>query len=302
MTRAGYLVIVLTFFFLCFSASYDLLRWIYDDHRGFITIDEIIALTQPDLWKSSQWLSELKNDRILGAFVYSPLEITFFVLFALAIVAAQALTRASQALAKRLGGSSAGEIVPRQLSAEDRDKINNEVNQLLNQRFLITAAMLTLFAGFAALALQIKSDNERSEQFFLGFGLFVALLIFLLYLQSFFLRRLHRTYGTYLRLTSSSVWETDFDAYRRMGYFAYTKTETIMFMVVQILAGLLPIAVQTLHGERPAMFVEEALLLSVGFALAFVEFSMGFNGWFSDDAHTERQWRKILSKPIGHAF
>jgi hypothetical protein len=185
--------------------------------------------------------------------------------------------------------------IPQGLSAEDQEKINLEVNQILNQRFLIATAALTLFGGFCALGLQFRPRPERTEIFYLGFTGLLILLLQMLYLQSFFLRRLHRTYGTYLRLTGGSRWEVDFDRFRRFGYFAYTKSETVLYVSIQFLGSFMPLLFSWIDGRTPDLIAATSAVIAFGVVSSFVMYGMGFYGWLANDIEAEIKWRKALS-------
>jgi len=206
---------------------------------------------------------------------------------------------------RRLGESSIqfpqylSEIKKRNLTSEDQSKINSEVNQILNQRFTLSTATFTIFAAFSAVLIQFRPAKGAVEVYVLGITAVILALIGLFFAQSYFLRQLHRTYGTYLRLAGGSTWETDFNSYRTLGYFAYTKAETILYAVVTVVATSYPFFIAFLDGRDLSLIAATSMLLTSGIFLVIFMLGVGFFNWFDRGIEVAAKWSHVLSFPSG---
>jgi len=133
-------------------------------------------------------------------------------------------------------------VVPHILSPEDQRKLHAEINQIINQRFLLTTLAVTVFGIIAAWLLPKERPQPGTSV-----GLFTyagsILLITLLFVLFFFLHRLRamsKTLAAYLVVTKQSRWEQDWAEYRKKGYFGYTEVQAIVFPVLGGLAAAIP--------------------------------------------------------------
>ncbi len=97
----------------------------------------------------------------------------------------------------------------------DRGKLHNEINQINNQRFLITGAAATAF--LLLVVLPIPGSLTEIDSFAVGASIRVSLycaISFVLFTQSFYLRRMMRIYTAYLIEKKWSAWEMDWDVFR----------------------------------------------------------------------------------------
>lgn len=101
------------------------------------------------------------------------------------------------------------------LSEADRFKLHNEINQCNNHRFLLTGTAIALF-GVMAPHFFPKSTPPTLNEVAITASLSAvySVLLGVLFYQSRQLRKVVRTYSTYLRAKQWSEWERDWYAYR----------------------------------------------------------------------------------------
>src|SRR5688572_4034832 len=100
-------------------------------------------------------------------------------------------------------------------SQEDVRKLNAEINQILNQQHLITAAAITTFGVVLAWLMPRQGAQPTGSPLYVLLGAFLLLLLlFLLFLWADALTGIVYTYGEYLAMQDQSGWEVDWRRYR----------------------------------------------------------------------------------------
>src|SRR5262245_14688056 len=101
------------------------------------------------------------------------------------------------------------------MNAEDQRKIHASITQIDNQRAVLSTLAITVFGTFAgwwvAKAPQLGNDSHLSYIF----PMILTTFLFLIYFYSFCLKRMLRTFTTYLIVKNASDWELDMRAYRK---------------------------------------------------------------------------------------
>jgi hypothetical protein len=144
-------------------------------------------------------------------------------------------------------------------SSEDVRKIHAEINQLLNQRFLLTTAGITVFGVMTAWLLP-KSPPQAGDpvgSFIFTVALILSVLLFTLYLLSHFLRGVQRVCSTYLIETNMSGWEHDWEQYRREPYWAYSKPQTILFLLLNVLSTGFPFILAAVYAQQAGLVLAQ---------------------------------------------
>jgi uncharacterized membrane protein len=100
----------------------------------------------------------------------------------------------------------------KQINSEDQRKLHAELNQIINQRFILTTTAITVFGAFSAVMTPKTPIQSPVEVGHLLIGGTVYVLIFYLLLLAWnrMLLSLQETISTYLELTGSSQWEAHF--------------------------------------------------------------------------------------------
>jgi hypothetical protein len=163
--------------------------------------------------------------------------------------------------------------------AEDVRKLHGEINQLVNQRYLVTSLAITVFGVITAWQIprQTPREGEPVGSFAFAGSTLLLVLLFLLYAFSHQLEGRLRAYTSYLHVTGTSGWEKDWARYRKeCRPFAYTQSQAVVFAVLGLIAAAFPIVFARTYGLRlePAsglrillwtVAVYEVLVLAWGF-------------------------------------
>ena len=181
-------------------------------------------------------------------------------------------------------------------STEDLKKLHSEVNQVVNQRHLITTLAITIFGVIAAWL--IPREPQQSGMPVGGFAFVGSLLmltiLFLLFLYSHLLKRMLRIFSTYLRVTAKSDWEDDWRKFRHEGsYWGYTKPQTVLFLALGVIAMCWPILISLAYSLRLEPLVFFFVTLIAGFAYVIAVSGMGFAEWGSCEGSSEERWKKL---------
>ena len=180
---------------------------------------------------------------------------------------------------------------------EDTQKLNAEVNQLVNQRLALTTLAVTIFGAVVAWLIPQDSSAAGAEVGVFRYSVSVLLTIFLftLFLLTHHLSSMLRIITTYLAVSDASGWEKDWAEYRKRfpKYLGYTKPQSVIFLMLGVLSAgfpflifmAFPISIEPLAGA----VVSAILLCSY---LIFVA-GMGFAGWFTRVKDLKRRWEEI---------
>lgn len=186
------------------------------------------------------------------------------------------------------------------LDSEDKRKLHAEVNQLVNQRFVVTTTAISisgLVAGW------MVTRNGPSQTMFSSVAMTVAstvmvVVLFFLAVLNYKASQMLRVLTCYLLAREASMWERDWKAYRDrpLDYPGYTKPYAVMFGVLFALGGILPLISAICNGQfkaadwttwHPAM----PTLLALVFAVSV--FGLNRRAEHSDERYLAN-WKAIL--------
>jgi hypothetical protein len=178
---------------------------------------------------------------------------------------------------------------------EDIRKIHAEVNQHVNQRFIVTTLAVSVFGVVVAWLLPKTPPTPGSSvgAFMIGGAILLLLLLFLLYWLSHLLRGMLRIHTTYLIVNNASGWEKDWAEYRKEKYWAHTKPQTVVFMVLGLFATAFPFvlaAIFRLSLEPPAGLIALAIL---GLLYEVFVWLMGFHDLWSAEIKAQSRWEGL---------
>ena len=124
---------------------------------------------------------------------------------------------------------------------KDISKLHSEINQIANQRFLLSTLAVTIFGVISTWIMrETPTPNGQLGWFrYLASNIILIVLFGLFYLMHK-LRATLRTISSYLIETKSSGWEKDWKTFREKPYSSYTKALTALFLVLGILAISIP--------------------------------------------------------------
>ncbi|MBN2136270.1 MAG: hypothetical protein JW720_00535 [Sedimentisphaerales bacterium] len=177
-------------------------------------------------------------------------------------------------------------------NTHDLTKIHEEVNQLLNQRFIVSTFAITVFGLVTAWLLPrqpLEPNTPLGGFVFIG-SIFLTTLLFVLFLLWYFLKSMRFILTTYLRITNKSDWEFDFKKYRQMSSLAYSGPQCVIFLVLNFFAAILPLMLSWVYAvqlkPRPIFWAS----LCIGAAYEIFILGVGFRGWFDRESKIESCW------------
>lgn len=122
---------------------------------------------------------------------------------------------------------------------EDVRKLHAEINQINNQRFLLTTGAITTFGVIISLIWkEAPKPNDAVTTFPLALAAILSIVLFCLYLINHILRLAARTYAIYLAETGKSNYELEFPNFRPRS--VYQIPQTLVFLVLNALGMIFP--------------------------------------------------------------
>lgn len=201
----------------------------------------------------------------------------------------------------KLGGAEGrGEGAPmgqkKELDTEDKRKLHAEINQIMNQRFLLTTAAITVFGAFSAFMIPKAPSHPGPVvgHLLLGGTGFLLLFLLLLFLWNRFLSVMQTTPAWYLIHKEASRWEGDFRAFRSANPLSIGKIQTYVFLALGVLST----------GWSFVVALALGITLDPGWVLAvvciavcyfFLVNGFGLRRWFRDDIKISAKWQAILT-------
>jgi len=178
---------------------------------------------------------------------------------------------------------------------EDIKKIHAEVNQIVNQRFLLITIAITVFGVVTAWIVPRTPPAPGSDVggFVFVITMVLSTLLFSLFLLGHLLKGMLRVFTTYLAVTDSSNWEKDWKQFRQSPYLAYTKPQTIVFLILNALATGFPCILARVYSLHLAPCIGLVTSLGWGVLTEFLMFGMGLLNWWDRERRAEQQWKSL---------
>jgi len=178
---------------------------------------------------------------------------------------------------------------------KDTEKLHAEVNQILNQRIVLTTFAIAVFGAAITLLLSRQESSNEIDNFTYMASALLTVVLFALFLLNHFLTRQMRIITTYLDVTESSDWEKDWVTYKdKYRYMGYTKSMSIIFLVLGIMSFGFPVlllaAYPTIKLEHRAGVLFCAL---IGTLYILFVWGMGMAGWFTDEDNIRLRWKEL---------
>ena len=109
----------------------------------------------------------------------------------------------------------------------DIQKLHAEITQIVNQRVVLTIFSFTIFGVITAWIFQSHTpmQGEDFHSIYFWGSMLILIILLIIFYYNYILRKVLRTYTSYLVKTDSSNWELDWQKYRTKypRYIAYTK-------------------------------------------------------------------------------
>jgi len=182
---------------------------------------------------------------------------------------------------------------------EDKYKIHDEINQIVNQRLGLTTLSVLIFG--TVIAWLIPKDPDLVKDGIGAFRYITSILLILVLLVLFILvqllTRMLRVLTTYLDETGSSNWEKDWSLYRnQFKYLGYTKAQSLVFMFLGIISAGFPcLLCAAYHLKWEPQTGAIACFIIGGLYVVFV-IGIGFFGWFVNEDDLRRRWKELNDK------
>jgi hypothetical protein len=138
-----------------------------------------------------------------------------------------------------------GELEGKEIAKLDAAKLHQEVNQLVGQRFQITAAAVVAFSAVLGwLTSRITTSTIEAANLASVSCILLLAVLLMLYLYFDMLLGMMRIFTVYLKVKGYSQWEADWAKYRRnpgsKKYFGYSKAGRLVFCCLGVLSFLYP--------------------------------------------------------------
>ncbi|MCH5146247.1 hypothetical protein JMF94_14280 [Desulfovibrio sp. UIB00] len=181
------------------------------------------------------------------------------------------------------------------VTTEDIRKIHAEINQLVNQRFLITTLSVTISG--VLLTMQIPRDapvaGSELGAFRYMLSYLSSVLILFLFLLCHFIKGMHRICTTYLCVMNKSKWESDWDIFREKPYYGYTKPQAIIFMLLIAVMTSFPILFGFVCDLNFKPYIGLFFLIAIGMFSELLIYCMSFRGLFELSSGALKRWREV---------
>jgi hypothetical protein len=186
---------------------------------------------------------------------------------------------------------------------EDLRKIHAAVNQIDNQRVILSTLAITVFGTAAGwwIAKVFQSPVGPHLPYIFSMVLMGVLLVIFLY-SHFFLKRMLRTLTTYLIVKGGSDWERDMQQYRKMfrsDVEWHERAQSMVFLVLGVGGAVFPVAL-----SKPFPATSRTwLVVQICFALIYVGVvvSVGFYNWLDHEQTAQENWTKLLVSDLAKA-
>jgi hypothetical protein len=183
-------------------------------------------------------------------------------------------------------------------STEDTRKIHAEINQIVNQRYLLATFSITMFGAMLALFFpkNLPNPNEAVGSIVIGGCILLIFLLLLVYIISHLLLGKLRVLSSYLRATDSSVWEIHWEKYNRKfpEKWGYTRAITLVFMMLGLTAFGMPFFIAITHDLYVPRSVISAALWIVFIVYEVTLYLLGFKYYHKIGSDSYELWKKIL--------
>lgn len=183
-------------------------------------------------------------------------------------------------------------------TTEDQRKIHAEINQILNQRLLLTMLAVTVFGAIAAWLIPKDPPIVGSSVGLFRYSVSILLLVVLLVL--FFLllqlKQMLWVLASYLVVTKASGWERDFIEFARGSRrFGYTRSQGTVFLLLGLLAGALPFLLWFTYSLELAPVSGAVVTFAATVIYEILVIRMAFYGWLEQDAF--KRWQEVRDRP-----
>ena len=178
---------------------------------------------------------------------------------------------------------------------EDERKLHAEINQIGNQRFILTTLALTLF-GVLTTIMVPKPQAATDIGFPFAVSALLSILLFAIYFWSHTLKNTMRIFTSYLVETGKSQWEQDWLEFRHKPYRAHTIGQTHIFLLLNFLGLIIPYLLAIIY-RLPIHPLIGPLAAFLAFLITeLLIYHMGYHKLLDDEKKIDKRWKELNSK------
>lgn len=178
----------------------------------------------------------------------------------------------------------------------DVQKLHAEINQIGNQRLILTTLGLTLFGVLTAWVVPVSPGDSKVGAFRFAVAIILSILLFVLFLWTHLLRLYLRVMTTYLVETKKSDWERDWLEFRKASYWAQMKPQAMIFLVLNAGAIAFPFLLAQLYSLTIEPNIGATIAIAVGIVTELLMFLIGFCELFYSETKIADRWRAIAER------
>ena len=178
---------------------------------------------------------------------------------------------------------------------EDLRKIHAEVNQIVNQRFLLVTLAITVFGAITTWIIpkQTPMAGESIGGFAFVASSLLSLTLFLLFFFSHRLKMFLRVLTSYLAEVGGSQWEIAWREYRKEPHSAYTDIHTGLFMALTFFALVAPFVMAYTFELEIESGPAEIGSVVIGVLALMAMYGIGFRRWLDNEDKAAKRWREL---------
>jgi hypothetical protein len=183
---------------------------------------------------------------------------------------------------------------------EDQRKIHAQVNQILNQRFLLTTLAITLFGVVASWGIPKSPPPVHGPLGGVPYAIATVqcIITFALFGLQVFLRNTLHLFTTYLAITKASQWEQDWIHFRKArSYSAYKKPIAMIFALLNMVIIAFPFMLAIVYDLTLSPSTGMWILIAVGSIVEVLILGLGFGDWLDSEQKIHDQWTAIQAAP-----
>jgi hypothetical protein len=178
---------------------------------------------------------------------------------------------------------------------DDVRKLHAEINQIINQRFLLCTAAITIFGILLAWMIPKSAPppEQQMDSFIFIVATMLSIIIFSIYILSHALKRTIRILTNYLVVTKKSTWEIDFLRYRQESYSLYSKPQTVIYLIINFVGSAFPYILIITYGLRIGS-IAAPLLGAIVFSITeLLIVLIGYYELFDNERRSTERWNKL---------
>lgn len=177
------------------------------------------------------------------------------------------------------------------LTEEDVRKINDEINLISHQRFLLLTLSITVFAAFVGIFVP-KDSSAPASNIIVALCIMMQLFFYAIAVIASTMRYITRCQATFLIVNQSTKWEIPWRQFReKNGYKGLAAIEKFIFIFLIALASLIPVIITILSSSAIAKW--HCIPILTGFIIMLLIIHR-HSKYRKKENDSEKLWNDIL--------